>query len=1075
MKVVEKNVLRLAVVQHLRSTYNIKTKNWNKQKSNKLSSNQTAKVFGVALDALPCCPLLDFGTVPSFLVDACSYLLDHGNTEGLFRKSGSVVRLKALRAKLDEGEDCLVSALAVDVAALLKQFFRELPEPVVPLDLQSSLLKAQELPTQEQRNSATMLLSCVLPQRNINTLRYFFSFLQSIAHRSAENKMDSSNLSVILAPNLLHSDGADKMNAATERRLKLQAAMVHCFIENARDFGVVPPFLQRAAPALLGEDAVLFSPGQDQDSIEEPSSTTSALRKSQRRSLGVFSSATPVTMTPRTKRKLPLDMSQSQELSNKKRRSLKKNLGLELRPHALFGTSSTPGSVHSASGCSPVVGSSARITRLTASSARRKSKRLSYRTHQINRHESGKTGCFSPRVPKKEAAVKRSLRQRFSLGKGLKEAAFGAQSVAVTKGSETIGWRLATQESTTSFQFFTQEPQNPRSPAVVLHNKHAGTAPKFMSKSEDNLLSPQSDPDDLHNSWGGATPRPEDPFLPDTPMNVCLRNNYFSSEPAIATTTRSPAAATIATVCNLPKSLCCTTSAESLDSACSVSVEMNQGGPPTLLKIKRPVRGDASDVPDEVKKQGTPTGGGVSLQLEDTSVREETAGKTLAECGSYMQSPVLPPGGATKAEQDVTFGQIEIVPLSPLHIDSGLFDCGSWDVRQSKRPDALGGSLDASTCAVFGSCDSLDAFDEAPQQANCSQLVDALDIHSPLVFRLVSAGFQSTPSRPQQEIFQQPIARENSQGERGGQNRPGPPQATQNSPEPRSDHDPEPRPDPVDKACCDPDILLDPVDPTSSGIDKVAVKDDSAPAVMRVAMSGDAPRAIRVAEQIQRFNMLTLRSPQSRARCRGTRSPLLFQRTPVRQSVRRINSLLERSRVPGVMQKTTSLDAGVNAVTTLVAQATSLDTGINTNAPLHKMEVGMATDSKLQGFATVSKGASFSKPRPPVPPKRYSIRNPAHIPALGDLTNRVARRVKGDVPIASNQTGTSSKVPNSTSQKGQGVQVVSTNDIGGCETPCVRSSVQLIVDRETGGHYRGSPRNPLNAGRLLSATKPIDL
>lgn len=50
--------------------------------------------------------------------------------------------------------------------------------------------------------------------------------------------MDSSNLSVILAPNLLHfGDGTEKMNANTEKRLKLHAAIVHCFIENAHNFG----------------------------------------------------------------------------------------------------------------------------------------------------------------------------------------------------------------------------------------------------------------------------------------------------------------------------------------------------------------------------------------------------------------------------------------------------------------------------------------------------------------------------------------------------------------------------------------------------------------------------------------------------------------------------------------------------------------------------------------------------------------------------------------------------------------------------------------------------------------------
>lgn len=50
--------------------------------------------------------------------------------------------------------------------------------------------------------------------------------------------MDSSNLAVILAPNLLHfGDGTEKMNASTERRIKLQASVVHRFIENASSFG----------------------------------------------------------------------------------------------------------------------------------------------------------------------------------------------------------------------------------------------------------------------------------------------------------------------------------------------------------------------------------------------------------------------------------------------------------------------------------------------------------------------------------------------------------------------------------------------------------------------------------------------------------------------------------------------------------------------------------------------------------------------------------------------------------------------------------------------------------------------
>uniref|UniRef100_A0A8C2CR30 Rho GTPase activating protein 11A n=1 Tax=Cyprinus carpio TaxID=7962 RepID=A0A8C2CR30_CYPCA len=441
MKVLERNVVRLAVVQHLRSVYGIKIKNWNKNR-NKQTSTNTVRVFGVALEALPHCHVLDYGDIPCFIADVCTRLLEHLDTEGLFRKSGSVVRVKSLRARLDQGEDCLSTALPLDVAGLLKQFFRELPEPVLTSDLHSAFLKAQELPTDEERTSATVLLSCVLPDRNLNTLRYFFSFLKSVSQRCAENKMDSSNLSVIFAPNLFHcGDGGDKMSSSTEKRLKHQAAAVQRLIDNAQHLGVVPQFLMEKVPAMLGCDAGVFSPSSV--SLEE-SNAHSDLKKSNRRSLGVFSIVTPVIMTPNSKRKLPVESAQTYGFSSKKRRSIKKNLGLELFPNTLFGAS-TPGSAHSAAGAlDSSLSSVGRNTCLSRSSARRKSRRL--RDHSVSRVESGKAGCFSPRVAKKEP-VRKSLRLRFSLGKSSRESNVVTHSQLGPKGSEVIGWRLATQES----------------------------------------------------------------------------------------------------------------------------------------------------------------------------------------------------------------------------------------------------------------------------------------------------------------------------------------------------------------------------------------------------------------------------------------------------------------------------------------------------------------------------------------------------------------------------------------------------------------------------------------------------
>lgn len=60
--------------------------------------------------------------------------------------------------------------------------------------------------------------------------------------------------------------------------------------------------------------------------------------------LPVFSSATPVIATPTSKRKQPMESGHSFGFSNKKRRSVKKTLGIELLPNTLFSGVSTPGS-----------------------------------------------------------------------------------------------------------------------------------------------------------------------------------------------------------------------------------------------------------------------------------------------------------------------------------------------------------------------------------------------------------------------------------------------------------------------------------------------------------------------------------------------------------------------------------------------------------------------------------------------------------------------------------------------------------------------------------------------------------
>nr|XP_046222734.1 rho GTPase-activating protein 11A-like isoform X4 [Oncorhynchus gorbuscha] len=953
MKIIERNVMRLAVVQHLRAAYGIKTKNWNKNKAHtscKLTVSYSVKVFGVPLESLPQYSV-ENGSVPCFLMDACTSLLEHVDTEGLFRKSGSIVRLKALRAKLDMGEECLSTALPCDVAGLVKQFFRELPDPVLPTELHDAFLKAQQLPTEEERTSATLLLSCVLPDRNMSILHYFFAFLHKVSQRSGVNKMDSSNLSVILAPNLLHAgDGADKMNASTEKRLKQQAAVVYCLIEHALDFGVVPQFIMEKIPAMLGCEAAVLSPTLD--GFEELD-TNSGTKRRHRRSLGdmvngarnklkinrtptntpqsdgyVFSS-TPVIITPNSKRKLPLESGQSYG-SSKKRRSIKKNLVLELLPNALFGGSSTPVPGYTDPSASESLNSSqnalssiGRSSRQCASSASRKSKRLSHR-HVVNRVESGKAGCFSPKVTKKENVCK-SLRLRFSLGKSSRDP---------KEGSESIGWRLATQESTTSFRFTKDAEFSP----TVLRNKSSSNGSKFYSKSEDNLLTPQCDDGSAFRaSWNGETPDEglvlgEGSFT-DTPMNMCLNNNYYS-EPAIVVA-KPPM------VASFPKKLCCGSSAESLESEGSFS--QSQTGP-TLLKIKR----------------------------------------------AFTESHHSAPSGEDKASHPENTETDSTPSESSTLKDGTLFEVGRSSSLSEKACDQSLCAGDSGDRSVEGEAETV------VDQVNCSRLIDALDIQSPAHFtRSMAAGVQNTLYRASGlEYFQE-------------LNTPLPPMGTVSVM--------------VDVAVASPEPSTHPQRQEHQQVELPS------PGTLET-------RRVRVADHIQRFNKLVLYSPKSQAK--AVRSPLKFQRTPVRQSVRRINSLLVDRR-PAVVGNTFS-----RTQDTPVGKAVSLESGLSAGAQLQPYQC----QADNQGGPPNYKGRSTKTRPPPVPPKKTAsiMRKPRNC-ALGDVTNKVQPKAKGDTPIKNSPGG-----------EGQ------------------KSVVQQVAERDV-CCYRGSPRNPLNDGRLLSATKPIDL
>lgn len=88
-------------------------------------------------------------SVPAIVTACINHLENYGlHTTGIFRVSTSLKRIRQLREDLDSGKDVQFGEdhSPHDVAALLKEFLRDLPEPLLCRDLYQAFLKTQSTP-----------------------------------------------------------------------------------------------------------------------------------------------------------------------------------------------------------------------------------------------------------------------------------------------------------------------------------------------------------------------------------------------------------------------------------------------------------------------------------------------------------------------------------------------------------------------------------------------------------------------------------------------------------------------------------------------------------------------------------------------------------------------------------------------------------------------------------------------------------------------------------------------------------------------------------------------------------------
>uniref|UniRef100_A0A8D2N7K6 StAR related lipid transfer domain containing 8 n=1 Tax=Zonotrichia albicollis TaxID=44394 RepID=A0A8D2N7K6_ZONAL len=130
---------------------------------------------------------------------------------GIFRKSGVKSRIQALRHMNETSPEHVdySGQSAYDVADLLKQYFRDLPEPIFTSKLTDTFLQIYQFVSKEQRLQAVQAAIILMPDENREVLQTLLYFLSDIAS-AEENQMTAGNLAVCLAPSIFHLNVSKK-------------------------------------------------------------------------------------------------------------------------------------------------------------------------------------------------------------------------------------------------------------------------------------------------------------------------------------------------------------------------------------------------------------------------------------------------------------------------------------------------------------------------------------------------------------------------------------------------------------------------------------------------------------------------------------------------------------------------------------------------------------------------------------------------------------------------------------------------------------------------------------------------
>lgn len=130
------------------------------------------------------------------------YIVEKGiNSIGIFRVVGNRRKVREAQEEFDAGREAVLDDPFV-AASLLKQYFRDLPDPLISSHVYKDLLKLQALSSYKELLPELRRICSLLSRAHRDLLADLLELLHRISENEAVNMMNAKNLATVFAPTL---------------------------------------------------------------------------------------------------------------------------------------------------------------------------------------------------------------------------------------------------------------------------------------------------------------------------------------------------------------------------------------------------------------------------------------------------------------------------------------------------------------------------------------------------------------------------------------------------------------------------------------------------------------------------------------------------------------------------------------------------------------------------------------------------------------------------------------------------------------------------------------------------------